>query len=59
MKMNDAELKEMKEFITKKGGYQGEKGGARDWFRCTYWVPLDVFDEVTLERWFEPDMEVR
>jgi hypothetical protein len=52
------ELEALKEFITNKGGYQGEKGG-RDWFRYRYYLPLDLFDQATLERWFDEQMEKR
>jgi hypothetical protein len=54
LNMSKDEMEELKIFITKKGGYQDEHTG-REWFRCTYWIRMDIFDAVTLERWFEPD----
>jgi hypothetical protein len=53
----EAEIDILKMFITMKGGYQGEKDG-RDWFRCTYWLPWDLFDEETVTRWFTWEKEV-
>jgi hypothetical protein len=47
----EAEVEMLKMFITERGGYQGE-GEGRDWFRCSYWLPLDLFDEETKTRWF-------
>jgi hypothetical protein len=50
----EAEVEMLKMFITERGGYQGEDEG-RDWFRCTYWLPLDLFDEETKTRWFSAE----
>jgi hypothetical protein len=51
---NSAEIDVLKKFITNKGGYQPE-AGARDWFRWTYWLPLDLFNDETKERWFKEE----
>jgi hypothetical protein len=48
--MRGAELKALKVFIMTKGGYQ-PKTGIKGWFRCTYWLPWDLFDEQTKEKW--------
>jgi hypothetical protein len=50
LQRNQRELNALKMFINKKGGYQGEHD-ARDWYRCRYWVPLDLFGEENLELW--------
>jgi hypothetical protein len=54
LNFREKELEALKMFISKKGGYQGEQG-ARDWWRWTYWVPMDIFDGATLKKWLEPD----
>lgn len=45
----------LKIFISKKGGYQGEEG-AREWYRWTYWVPLEIFDGQWKMRWTDEDV---
>ena len=50
----EEDIRSLERFIDRKGGYQSEKEG-RGWFRCTYWVPWRVFDEITRERWLNPD----
>jgi hypothetical protein len=54
LNLHDRDLDAMKMFISKKGGYQGEEG-AREWFRWTYWMPLDVFDRSVVWGWLHPD----
>ena len=51
MKEKDVEI--LKIFIGKKGGYQGETG-VGGWFRNTYWMPLDLFEEPA-KGWFNPE----
>jgi hypothetical protein len=53
MKEKDEEM--LKIFIGKKGGYQGGTG-VGGWFRNTYWMPLDLFEE-SIKGWFKPDEE--
>jgi hypothetical protein len=38
-------------FITEKGGRWGEDDG-RDWFRCTYWLPCNLFGAEVVARWY-------
>jgi hypothetical protein len=47
------DLRDLLVFLEENGGYQGEHEG-REWFRCTYWVPIEMFDEVTRSAWFSP-----
>lgn len=54
MSIRDQHITGMRTFLVEKGGYQDEKTD-RGWFRCTLWIPMDLFDEVTLERWMNPD----
>jgi hypothetical protein len=56
LSFRDKETEALKMFITKKGDYQGEQG-AREWFRWTYWVPWDLFDEATREKWMDVKRE--
>jgi hypothetical protein len=51
LNMKEKDIDALKEFISAKGGYQGEKG-AREWFRWTYWVPLKLFEGPATVRWF-------
>ena len=50
----EEDIRSLERFIDKKGGYQSEKEG-RGWFRCTYWVPWEIFNEITREKWLDPD----
>jgi hypothetical protein len=49
--MKEKEEDALKRFISRKGGYQGDTG-VGGWFRNTYWVPLDLFEE-PLKGWLE------
>jgi hypothetical protein len=52
--LQQVELDALTKFITKVGGHQGEKEG-RDWFRCSYWVPWDIFDEAMRSGWLQEE----
>lgn len=56
LNLNGKDIAELKMFITKKGGYQGEQG-AREFYRWTYWVPLEIFDGATQARWLGKEIE--
>ena len=56
LNLNGKDIEELKMFISKKGGYQGEQG-ARGFYRWTYWVPLEVFDGATQARWLGEEIE--
>jgi hypothetical protein len=51
--LKEAELQALKVFIIEKGGYQS-KTGIKGWFRCTYWLPWELFDPETREEWARP-----
>src|SRR3974390_684593 len=50
----EGDIEALNMFIVAKGGYQGEKG-ERAWFRWTYWMPMNLFEQQVIEKWFEPD----
>ena len=50
--IQDRDVERLKFFVMNKGLQHGLTGkGIRDWFRLTYSLPLDLFDEGVVDRW--------
>jgi hypothetical protein len=47
----------MRWFINSKGEYHEQGPGHRDWWRSTYSITFDMFEESERERWFPKDDE--
>jgi hypothetical protein len=56
-RMSEARIGEMRMFIYNHGKAHDENFSKGRWWRCTYSLPYEIFDEVTREWWFNPVVE--
>jgi hypothetical protein len=59
LKYRDTDVERLRTYVENHCTYHGkERGsGTRLWYRCTYSIPFDRFDEEVVDHWLNPDRE--
>ena len=48
------EIEKMRAWLNK-NGIQNPRDQGREWFRSSFSVSFDIWDELVLKKWFKPD----
>jgi hypothetical protein len=54
---NDMFVKEMRKYVMAEFEYHTQGPGSRDWYRCSYSVPFEKFDQSVIDKWLNPEYE--